>query len=152
LAMDPTAKSRRRTAQRSRQGTVRRRIDWLPPVAALVVAGLLIVGVVAVMQGARGALPNGARPPGSGASGSAQQAPDFTLTTIDGESFQLAAQRGHAVVVYFLAPGCNSCLGGSHDVAQAVQSAQVRGAQAVMIDLNTGDQAFTLQAFADDAG
>ncbi len=141
----------RNTVSRLIGGTGLRQVRWLPPVAALAVAGLLIMGVVALVQASRGALSNGANSSGSDTTSSAQPAPDFALTTIDGSSFHLATQRGHAVVLYFMATGCGPCLPGSQNVAQAVQSSQVRGTQAVMIDLNDRDSAADLRAFAQGA-
>ncbi len=37
------------------------------------------------------------------------RAPSFTVTTIDGKTFTLAAQRGKVVVFDFLQAGCSSC-------------------------------------------
>lgn len=39
-----------------------------------------------------------------------QVAPDFTLQTVDGETFDLAAQRGKVVLVNFWATWCPSCI------------------------------------------
>src|SRR5258708_3995821 len=82
----------------------------------------------------------------------ASSAPDFTLTTLGGGTFHLASQQGHVVVLYFMATGCADCEPGSHDLAQTLLSAKVRGALALAIDLNTGDRPADLQAFVQSAG
>lgn len=50
---------------------------------------------------------NGTGAETSGASGA--ETPEFTLQTLEGETFRLADHRGDVVVVEFLAPGCPSC-------------------------------------------
>jgi len=79
-------------------------------------------------------------------------APDFTLATLRGGSFRLASQQGHVVVLFFMATGCAGCEPGSHDLAQALQSAKIQGAEALAIDLNTGDRFADLEAFIQSAG
>lgn len=37
------------------------------------------------------------------------EAPDFSVTTIDGEEFSLADQEGKVVLMYFFGVGCTSC-------------------------------------------
>ncbi len=56
------------------------------------------------------------------------------------------------VVLYFMATGCAGCEPGSHDLAQTLLSAKVRGAEALAIDLNTGDRPADLQAFVQSVG
>jgi peroxiredoxin len=79
-------------------------------------------------------------------------APDFTLTTLGGGTFHLASQQGHVVVLYFMATGCAGCEPGSSALAQALQTAKVRGAQALGIDLNTSDRPADLEAFVQSLG
>jgi peroxiredoxin len=81
-----------------------------------------------------------------------QEAPDFTLPTLGGGTFQLVAQRGHPVVLYFIATTCTTCAQGSQQLAQVMQTANVRGAQALAIDVNPGDRPADLQAFVQSVG
>lgn len=81
-----------------------------------------------------------------------QLAPDFNLPTLGGKTFQLAAQRGHPVVLYFMATTCASCIQGSQELAQAIQAAHVAGARVLAIDVNPGDHLTDLQAFAQSVG
>ncbi|MGH2655501.1 MAG: peroxiredoxin family protein [Actinomycetota bacterium] len=39
-----------------------------------------------------------------------ERAPGFTLTTLDGETFSLGAQRGRPVVLFFMAGWCATCI------------------------------------------
>jgi peroxiredoxin len=94
----------------------------------------------------------GAHTTGDSTTSRTSSAPDFTLPTLAGTTFHLAAQQGHVVVLYFMATGCAGCEPGSYDLAQALQSAKIQGAQALAIDLNTGDQPADLQAFVQSAG
>jgi peroxiredoxin len=142
---------------------------WLPQVLGLAVALVLLIGVVVLVRAHAGVsapastttgnipLATGTNPTTTGAaptsaSSSQPVAPDFTLATLNGTPFQLANQRGHVVVLYFMATTCGTCAQGSYDVAQAVLAAQTRGAEAVAIDLNPGDSATALRAFAQAAG
>ena len=79
-------------------------------------------------------------------------APDFTLTTLGGRTFHLASQQGHVVVLYFMATGCAGCEPGSSALAQALQTAKVRGVEALGIDVNPGDQPADLEAFVRSLG
>jgi peroxiredoxin len=81
-----------------------------------------------------------------------QLAPDFTLPTLSGAPFHLASQRGHVVVLYFMSTTCAACVQGSYFVALAVQEAHVPGAQAIAIDMNPGDTAADVEAFARSVG
>ncbi len=79
-------------------------------------------------------------------------APGFTLATLSGTPFHLASQRGHVVVLYFMATTCGTCVQGSHDLVQALTSSRAPGAQAVAIDLNAGDRAAHLRGFVQVTG
>ena len=94
----------------------------------------------------------GAQTTGASTTSRASSAPDFTLLLLSGTSFHLASQQGHVVVLFFMATGCAGCGPGSHDLAQALQSAKIRGAEALAIDLNTGDRPADLQAFVQSLG
>lgn len=54
---------------------------------------------------------------GTTASG-AGAAPPFTVKTVDGGSFSLAAQRGKPVVVYFCASWCGTCVAGATNLGR----------------------------------
>jgi len=79
------------------------------------------------------------------------QAPTFTLPTLRGTTFDLAQKRGHPVVLYFMGP-CASSLQGSQQIAQALQSADIAGAEALVIDANSGDRPADLSTFVKETG
>ena len=81
-----------------------------------------------------------------------QVAPAFTLTTLAGTPFSLASAHGHPVVLYFMATTCGTCVQGSQDLAQALKSAHVTGAQAVAIDINPNDSRADLASFVQATG
>ncbi len=94
----------------------------------------------------------GAQTTGASTTSRASSAPDFTLSLLSGTLFHLASQQGHVVVLFFMATGCAGCEPGSHDLAQALQSAKVRAAQALAIDVNGSDRPANLQAFVQSLG
>jgi|GEM_PF-937086 len=169
---DMTPDARRAKGRRGgRRASGAGRWRWLPQALGLAVALILLVGVVAFVRahtdvvapgsttvntsGPAATTTGAAGTTGSavaGATSSQPVAPDFTLATLTGAPFHLASQRGHVVVLYFMATTCGTCVQGSYDVAQALLAAQTRGAEAVAIDLNPGDSAADLQAFAQAAG
>jgi peroxiredoxin len=79
-------------------------------------------------------------------------APDFTLPLLSGVPFHLAAQRGHVVVLYFMATGCAGCEPGSTTLAQTLTAAHIQGAEALAIDVNGFDRPADLQTFVQSLG
>src|SRR6266446_5337241 len=124
----------------------------LPRLIVLAVTLALLVGAFALVHTNNSTSATGAQTTGAQTLSRASSAPDFTLTTLGGGTFHLASQQGHVVVLYFMATGCADCEPGSHDLAQTLLSAKVRGALALAIDLNTGDRPADLQAFVQSAG
>jgi peroxiredoxin len=152
LTQQRPSRSRRRPLLRS----------VLPRILVLAVTLALLVGVFALVHtntntsssapSSSVASATGTTTTGASTSSRASSAPDFTLATLAGTTFHLASQQGHVVVLYFMATGCAGCEPGSSALAQALQSAKIRGAQALAIDLNTGDQPADLQAFVQSIG
>jgi peroxiredoxin len=140
------------TAPRWQRGTL------LSQIVALLAVAAIVVGLVAVVRSAH-SLPTTGTSTSASAHNSApttsnavQLAPDFTLPTLSGAPFHLASQRGHVVVLYFMSTTCAACVQGSYFVAVAMQEAHVPGAQAIAIDMNPGDTAADVKAFAHNAG
>ncbi len=131
----------------------------LPRLGVLAVTLTALLAVFALVQAHPTSAPvrSGSSNPGTAATsasttGSAPGAPDFTVTTLEGLPFHLARELGHVVVLYFMATGCAGCEPGSHDLAQALRSAKTPGAEALAIDLNSGDRPADLEAFVQSLG
>ncbi len=148
------------TPQRASRSTPRSPLRGvLLRLMVLAVTLALLVGVFALVHANSASAPvrsdaakAGAQTTGASTTGLSQGAPDFTLTTLGGGSFHLAAQRGHVVVLYFMATACGSCAQGSHDLAQALLSAKTAGAEAVAIDVTSVDSIVDLQEFIQAVG
>jgi peroxiredoxin len=117
----------------------------------------LLIGLFAVVRRHGTSTParigaTSGRTPSTGNSGTQSPsheltAPDFTLPTLTGPTFHLAATRGHVVVLYFMAPTCPSCVPDSHTLADTLLSTQQYGVQALAIDVNLEDRPGDLEAF-----
>ena len=81
----------------------------------------------------------------SGASES-NRAPDFTVTTIDGKSFTLAAQRGKVVVFDFLQAGCSSCAEQIPVLDQSARRFASKRVEVLVLDLS-GEGTSTLRSY-----
>jgi peroxiredoxin len=76
-------------------------------------------------------------------------APDFTLTTLDGEEFRLSAQRGTPVVLNFWATWCPPC----RAELPELRAASARYAdQIAVVGVNQAAPAATVAATASDLG
>ncbi len=65
-------------------------------------------------------------------------APDFSVTTIDGKTFTLAAQRGKVVVFDFLQAGCSSCAEQVPVLARSASRFASKGVEVLIVDLSGG--------------
>ena len=147
------AQKRPQTASRfARRRSPRRRL--LPRIAVLAVTLALLVGIIALVRAASLSTPSSSATATttSASSGGTSSAPDFTLPTLVGTSFHLAAKLGHPVVLYFMAPTCASCAQGSRNLAQASLSVKTQGVEVLAIDVNPGDRPADLQAFVQSDG
>ncbi len=76
-------------------------------------------------------------------------APDFTLSTLDGEEFTLSGQQGTPVVLNFWATWCGPC----QRELPALQSAAERYAGRVhFVGVDQGESAATVQKYVDELG
>ncbi len=81
------------------------------------------------------ALAGGAVAAGATASG---RAPSFTVTTIDGKTFTLGAQRGKVIVFDFLQAGCSSCAEQVPVLDRSAARFASRGVRVLVVDLSGG--------------
>lgn len=107
---------------RARVGSVLRRSLGckLGAVSVAVVIAALTVGAVA-----GGAIHSGG-------------APSFTVTTIDGKTFALGAQRGKVVVFDFLQAGCSSCAEQVPVLDKSAARFAAKRVQVLVLDLSGG--------------
>lgn len=76
-------------------------------------------------------------------------APDFTLTTLDGEVFTLSAQQGTPIVLNFWATWCGPC----QNEMPALQTAAERFQGRVQIvGVDQGEEAAEVQRFIEERG
>ena len=73
-----------------------------------------------------------AAPPGIG-----EPAPAFTVPTLDGTSFDLAAHQGRVVVVMFTAPGCGECIPELRNLSQINAEYAGRGVDIVALNIDS---------------
>jgi peroxiredoxin len=126
-------------------------LDWgIPLLVALGAA--LFLAVCCLGIGAGPAATSRTASAGNTSSPPSQEAPDFTLPTLGGGTFQLAGAPGHPVVLYFMETTCATCVQDSQQLAQVMQIANVRGATALAIDVNPGDRPANLHAFVQTVG
>lgn len=160
-APDGPAGDAQHTPQMAKRSTPRSPLrSVLPRIIVLAVTLALLVGVFALVHANNSASTpvrsvsssTGVQTTDASTMSRASSAPDFTLSLLSGTTFHLASQRGHVVVLYFMATGCADCEPGSHALGQALQSAKVRGAEALAIDVNPGDRPADLQAFVQGVG
>ncbi len=106
-----------RRADRSSAPAVRAPLNWKLVTVPVVVVALLITGGL-LLHGRLSASPAQPVPATAANSGSATA---FTVPTVNGPQFSLAAQRGHPVVLYFMAAWCTSCQAESNALGQIEQ-------------------------------
>ena len=127
---------------------------WLVVATVLAVAVAGLLAARGLLAGPQRAADQPATPSASRASGPTagaallgvtpgRRAPDFAVPTASGGRFHLAAQRGHAVVVSFLAPGCTDCAQEVAALSRAWEGFKGRGVDVLVVDLGGGplDQA-----------
>jgi peroxiredoxin len=116
-------------------------MDWKLIAIPIVVVGVLLgVGLIV-----RHSLPTSA-PTVATRSQSASAAPDFSVATVHGPSFSLAAQRGHPVILFFSAASCTSCLAESNALGQ-IQRKYGTKLRIVLIDIGPGDTSGSVRDF-----
>ncbi len=113
---------------------------------------LLLVGVVMLAAFLVGALLLGRESwprlgPGQAGSSAQQRAPDFSVTTLDGSTFTLSANRGKAVVLMFTAPWCYSCIPEIYKLNQLYDKYHGQGLEVLVLDVESDDSRQDLLRF-----
>ena len=76
-------------------------------------------------------------------------APDFTLTTLEGESFTLAQMKGTPMVLNFWATWCGPCRNELPDLQAA---AERYDGEVLIAGVDQGEESSVVQAFVNDLG
>jgi peroxiredoxin len=120
------------------------RTRWNLLIVLCLTIGLAWIWISRVPSGATAAA-NGLPP----APAVGHPAPDFTLTTVTGETFTLSALRGRPVVLNFWATWCPPCRAELPELQAA--SGRLAG-QVQIVGVDQGESASQVQAFADGLG
>jgi len=104
-------------------------------VVAVVIAVMALIGLN-LFQPSHNASSVSGPPPSNGAT-----APDFRVTTLDGQTFQLSQARGKVVALYFAAAWCPTCVPEAQAWTKLYQQDQARGLDVVMVDVDTSEGA-----------
>jgi len=118
----------------------------LPSWTGSFVAGLLVVGGLVTLVLAE----QPASPAADDPQGSTDEAPNFALNTLDGDTFRLADQRGDVVVLNFWATWCPPCRREIPDFVSLQKDLGDRGLQFVGVALERSAGPDEVQAFADE--
>jgi peroxiredoxin len=81
-----------------------------------------------------------------------QNAPDFTLTNIDGVTFSLSDYRDNIVVIEFMATRCGACVAQVSHLKQLYENYRARGVVIISIDVDPSETDRTLQEFRSTYG
>ncbi len=76
-------------------------------------------------------------------------APDFTLPTLDGQTFRLSEQRGKPVVLNFWATWCGPC---RNELPALQKAATHLGDEVVFVGVDQGEDAAVVRDFAAELG
>ncbi|MGC8780602.1 MAG: TlpA family protein disulfide reductase [Anaerolineae bacterium] len=120
------------------------RLLWSGLVAAALVVGAAWIWVNRV-PAARAAMAGGLPP----APAVGHPAPDFTLTTVTGETFTLAALRGKPVILNFWATWCPPCRA---ELPELEAAHERYAGQVIVVGVNQAEPAASVAAFAGQAG
>ena len=133
--MSTISKARRKSAKTKKRAGL-----WLAAGGVLVVLLLVALGWFVL----RGQTPIQA--PVDVASGAGPPAPDFTVPTLQGDTFTLSAQRGKPVILFAMAYWCGTCVPEAQALAQLHRRYGDR-VRIVALDVDPSSTPETLQQF-----
>lgn len=90
--------------------------------------------------------------PAAGAAQTGPAAPALSVTTLDGEPFVLAQQRGRPVLLFFMAAWCVTCIPVAQDLDQLTKMPRAQDLVVLAVDVDATETAADLQAFRQQAG
>ncbi len=78
-----------------------------------------------------------------------EQAPDFSVQTIDGKQFSLANHKGKPIILFAMFGGCGECIPVGQALNQIQKDYAAKGVSVVAIDILNGEPVSTLQQYRD---
>lgn len=76
-----------------------------------------------------------------------QPAPDFSVQTIDGQQFSLAAHKGKPVIMFAMFGGCGECIPVGQALNQVQKDFSAQGVTVVAIDILKGEPTSVLEQY-----
>lgn len=76
-----------------------------------------------------------------------QQAPDFSLTTMDKETFKLSANKGKTVILFGMAGWCGTCIPEGRNLTKIRQEYSGKGVEIIGVAFTRGDNEDFLKEF-----
>lgn len=87
---------------------------------------------------------------GKTAGGVGKPAPDFSVQTIDGQQFSLAAHKGKPVVIFAMFGGCGECIPVGQTLNQIQKDFATQGVTVIAIDILKGEPTSVLEQYRSD--
>lgn len=90
---------------------------------------------------------------GRSSSGSGGElAPNFAVTTLDGEKFQLSEKRGEVVALFFMAGWCGSCIPEAQSWDKLSSAYKDEGLELLIVSMDPNDTPQTIEGFRQAGG
>ncbi len=81
-----------------------------------------------------------------------EQAPNFAVTTLDGEKFQLSEKRGEVVALFFMAGWCGSCIPEAQSWDKLYSAYEAEGLELLIVSMDPNDTPQTIEGFRQAGG
>lgn len=103
-------------------------------------------------SGSAGTEETGASAEQANAGSNGEEAPDFGLTTLEGDEFNLAEKRGEVVALFFTAGWCDSCIPEAQAWSELYPTYEDRGLDLLMVSIDPSDTPQTIEEFQRKSG
>lgn len=116
----------------------------------VVLGGIILLGIVLFLSVKKGLVSFDKQPQtlsGTTTSLIYQQAPDFSLTTMDKETFKLSANKGKTVILFGMAGWCGTCIPEGRNLTKIRQEYSGKGVEIIGVAFTKGDNEDFLKEF-----